>query len=162
MDDSPLARRAAKALATLGAVLLTVLGALVLYQVVARYTPGVPAMLWTEEVARGLLIWLVMLGAGLGVLEESHFRLTAFIGRAPRVLNWVARLAALGAGGYLIYSAIAFVSRGSGRVSLVSGLPAVWVYSAMLVGGVLIAAAATLRLLRPAPAQCSESEPRDA
>jgi TRAP-type C4-dicarboxylate transport system permease small subunit len=35
--------------------------------------------LWTEEVSRGLLIWLVMLGAGYGFLRQEHFLMSAFV-----------------------------------------------------------------------------------
>src|SRR5690606_5642058 len=42
-------------------------------QVVSRYTELVPAYIWTEELARFLFIWMVMLGAMIGVREGTHF-----------------------------------------------------------------------------------------
>jgi len=42
-------------------------------QIVARYTALIPAWIWTEEMARFLFIWMVMLGAMIGVREGTHF-----------------------------------------------------------------------------------------
>ena len=42
-------------------------------QIVARYTALIPAWIWTEEMARFLFIWMVMLGSMIGVREGTHF-----------------------------------------------------------------------------------------
>ncbi|HEY5930080.1 MAG TPA: TRAP transporter small permease subunit, partial [Burkholderiales bacterium] len=42
-------------------------------QVLSRYTDLVPAYIWTEELARFMFIWMVMLGAMIGVREGTHF-----------------------------------------------------------------------------------------
>lgn len=42
-------------------------------QVVARLVPGVPHMLWTEEVSRILFVWIVLLGSAIGIYERTHF-----------------------------------------------------------------------------------------
>ena len=42
-------------------------------QIIARYTALIPAWIWTEEMARFLFIWMVMLGAMIGVREGTHF-----------------------------------------------------------------------------------------
>ncbi|TRW99251.1 TRAP transporter small permease [Paracoccus sp. M683] len=128
------------------ATLLAVLGALVFYQVLSRYLSWIPSFLWTEEISRGLLIWAVMLGAGLAVFEETHFRLSVMEDVAPRAFRLIGRLGSLAGGIYLVSSSLTFVQRGAGRVSQVSGLPAYWIYSALLVGGVLIVIGALLRL----------------
>src|ERR671935_2702487 len=42
-------------------------------QIISRYTALIPAWIWTEELSRFLFIWMVMLGAMIGVREHSHF-----------------------------------------------------------------------------------------
>ena len=42
-------------------------------QMVSRFTQLIPAWIWTEEMARFLFIWMVMIGAMVGVREGSHF-----------------------------------------------------------------------------------------
>lgn len=42
-------------------------------QVFSRYTALIPAYIWTEEMARFLFVWAIMLGAMLGVREGAHF-----------------------------------------------------------------------------------------
>src|SRR5436190_518656 len=42
-------------------------------QMVSRFTQLIPAWIWTEEMARFLFIWMVMLGAIIGVRDASHF-----------------------------------------------------------------------------------------
>src|ERR1051326_8609987 len=42
-------------------------------QIISRYTALIPSYIWTEEMARFLFIWMVMIGAMVGVREGSHF-----------------------------------------------------------------------------------------
>jgi TRAP-type transport system small permease protein len=58
------------------ALLTAVVGALLLpvtLQVVSRYTDLIPTLIWTEEAARFLLIWMIMLGATIAVRMRGHF-----------------------------------------------------------------------------------------
>jgi len=132
--------------------LLSALSLLVFYQVLARYIPAIPSLLWTEEIARGLLLWLVLLGTGVGVVEQSHFQLSVLLRKAGPWLHRLVGFLILVSGVYLTVSAFALSQKGVGRVSLVTGLPAVWVYLALLCGGVLIvggAAAVLAKTPRP-------------
>jgi TRAP-type C4-dicarboxylate transport system permease small subunit len=45
----------------------------VFLQIVSRYTDLIPSYIWTEEMARFLFIWTVMIGAMIGVRESTHF-----------------------------------------------------------------------------------------
>jgi TRAP-type C4-dicarboxylate transport system permease small subunit len=49
--------------------------ALVTYQVISRLTGFLPIWHATEELARGIFIWLVLVGASLGVRNQEHFAL---------------------------------------------------------------------------------------
>ena len=42
-------------------------------QIVSRYTELIPSYIWTEELSRFLFIWMVMIGAMIGVRENAHF-----------------------------------------------------------------------------------------
>jgi TRAP-type transport system small permease protein len=42
-------------------------------QMISRFTALIPAWIWTEEMARFLFIWMVMLGAMIGVRDGTHF-----------------------------------------------------------------------------------------
>jgi TRAP-type transport system small permease protein len=42
-------------------------------QIVARYTEFIPRYIWTEEAARFLFVWIIMIGASVAVRERTHF-----------------------------------------------------------------------------------------
>src|SRR5229473_1995847 len=42
-------------------------------QIISRYTPLIPSYIWTEEMARFLFVWTIMIGAMVGVREAQHF-----------------------------------------------------------------------------------------
>ena len=42
-------------------------------QIFSRYTALIPRYIWTEELARFLFIWMIMLGAMVGVRDGTHF-----------------------------------------------------------------------------------------
>ncbi len=54
-------------------VLLFFLVIPVTLQIVARYTELIPRYIWTEEAARFLFIWIIMIGATIAVRERTHF-----------------------------------------------------------------------------------------
>lgn len=45
----------------------------VLLQIFSRYVGFIPRYIWTEEMARFFFIWMIMLGAMIGVREGTHF-----------------------------------------------------------------------------------------
>jgi len=54
-------------------VLIAALIVPVFMQVLARYTGIIPTYLWTEELAKFIFIWIVMLGSMIAVWEGTHF-----------------------------------------------------------------------------------------
>jgi TRAP-type transport system small permease protein len=42
-------------------------------QIFSRYTALIPSYIWTEEMARFLFIWMIMIGAMVGIRESTHF-----------------------------------------------------------------------------------------
>ncbi len=55
-------------------------------QIFARFTTLLPHWIWTEEMARFGLIWMVMIGAMLAVREGTHFVVDVFPRLSPRGL----------------------------------------------------------------------------
>jgi TRAP-type C4-dicarboxylate transport system permease small subunit len=53
-------------------------------QVFSRFTAAIPHYIWTEEMARFLLVWMIMLGAMLGVREGNHFVVDVWPDLSPR------------------------------------------------------------------------------
>ena len=42
-------------------------------QIFSRFVDFIPRYIWTEEVARFCLIWMIMLGASVAVRDGTHF-----------------------------------------------------------------------------------------
>lgn len=57
-------------------------------QIFSRYTSLIPAYIWTEEMARFLFVWMVMIGAMLGVRDNAHFEVDVWprLGARPNAL----------------------------------------------------------------------------
>jgi TRAP-type C4-dicarboxylate transport system permease small subunit len=53
-------------------------------QIISRYTDLIPAYIWTEEMARFLFIWMIMIGAMIGVRESAHFEVDVWPNLSPR------------------------------------------------------------------------------
>jgi TRAP-type transport system small permease protein len=74
-------------------------------QVFSRYTPLIPSWIWTEEMARFLLVWMIMIGSMVGVREGMHFTVDlwpSLTGRARAALD-------LFAGVFVLLFAFVFV-----------------------------------------------------
>ncbi len=67
--------------ALLGLLVLAMTG-VTLAQVIARYIFGAP-LIWSEEAARYLFVWMSMFGAALAVRQGAHYALTALAERLP-------------------------------------------------------------------------------
>lgn len=54
-------------------LLIAVLILPVTLQILARFTDLVPNYIWTEEMSRFCLIWIIMIGASVAVRDGTHF-----------------------------------------------------------------------------------------
>src|SRR6476620_11993487 len=74
-------------------------------QIISRYTALIPSYIWTEEMARFLFVWTIMIGAMVGVRESAHFEVDVWPDlsrRAEAAVRIVARLGVLAfAGGFV-------------------------------------------------------------
>src|SRR5512134_1345213 len=53
-------------------------------QIFSRYTDLIPSYIWTEEMARFLFVWMIMIGAMVGIRESTHFEVDVWPRLAPR------------------------------------------------------------------------------
>ena len=108
-------------------------------QIISRYTPLIPSYIWTEEMARFLFIWTIMIGAMVGVLEAQHFEVDVWPDLSRRSDAAVRILARLG----ILALALVFVSAGLeftrfawNRTSELADLPLWLIHVAWPVAGV--------------------------
>ena len=123
-------RSVTRAYATLLSWLLVVtVGILVIpvsLQIFSRYTDLIPSYIWTEEMARFLFIWTIMIGAMIGVRESSHFEVDVWP-RLPRrgeaAVRLLGRLGVLGAALVFVFAGIEFTRFAWNRTSELADLP---------------------------------------
>ncbi len=154
-------RRIADAYARLLSLLLVITVAVlvlpVTLQIFSRFTDLIPHYIWTEEMARFLFVWMVMLGAALGVREGTHFVVDVFPPLSTHrdaILSLVGCLAVLVLAVVFVWWGWEFTAFAWYRISELAELP-LWVIhiawpltglSWLLFGGIAIAdAVATLR-----------------
>lgn len=53
-------------------------------QIFSRTIPLIPAYIWTEEMARLLFVWSIMIGAMIGIREGTHFEVDVWPALRPR------------------------------------------------------------------------------
>ena len=53
-------------------------------QIFSRFTELIPSYIWTEEMARFLFVWMIMIGAMVGVREGAHFDVDLWPELSPR------------------------------------------------------------------------------
>jgi tripartite ATP-independent transporter DctM subunit len=79
----------------IGATIVLAEVAILFAGVVSRYVFDNPIM-WTDELANFLLLWLAMLGAVVAFRRDGHMRLTTLVNSlSPEVGTWVGALASL-------------------------------------------------------------------
>jgi len=124
-------------IATLFAATIVVITA----QVVWRYALDNP-LVWTEEAARYLFVWMTFLGAALAVRDGTHIRVPLLIDRLPakvrRVVNVVQLVLMVLLMVFLAWLGVLWVRTNAGSRTPALGLPLSYaVYSALPVTMVL-------------------------
>jgi TRAP-type transport system small permease protein len=121
------------------AVSVAVLVIPVSLQVFSRFTDLLPHYIWTEEMARLLFIWMIMIGAMLGVRESRHFVVDVWpsrTGRLSAALNLFASLAVLLFSLIFVWFGIEFTRFGWYRISELAELPLWMIHIAFPMAGV--------------------------
>jgi TRAP-type C4-dicarboxylate transport system permease small subunit len=108
-------------------------------QIISRYTALIPAWIWTEEASRFVFIWMVLLGAKIGIREHTHFVVDVWPELGPKgsaVLGLVAQLFVLLFALVFVWWGIQFVQFGWDQLSELAELPMPWIFVAWPLAGV--------------------------
>jgi TRAP-type transport system small permease protein len=108
-------------------------------QIISRYTALIPSWIWTEELSRFLFIWMVMLGAMIGIREHSHFEVDVWpeVGpKATALLRLVSDFFVLVFALVFVWWGIQFVRFGWDQLSELAELPMPWIFLAWPLAGV--------------------------
>jgi TRAP-type C4-dicarboxylate transport system permease small subunit len=102
-------------------------------QMIARFTTLIPPWIWTEEMARFLFIWMVMLGAMIGVRDGSHFDVDVWPELSPRVdaaLRLVSMVLMLVFALVFVWYGVKFLQFGWNQTSELADMPMGWIFAA--------------------------------
>lgn len=102
-------------------------------QMVSRFTDLIPSYIWTEELSRFLLIWMIMLGSMIGVREGTHFDVDVWPILSPRadaMLRVVSQCLVLVFALVFVFWGIAFVRFGWDQESELAELPMTYIFIA--------------------------------
>jgi TRAP-type C4-dicarboxylate transport system permease small subunit len=95
-------------------------------QIFSRFTHIIPHYIWTEEMARFLLVWTVMIGAMIGVRESTHFEVDVWpelSRRGEAAVRLFARFGVLAIALVFVWSGITFTEFAWNRTSELAELP---------------------------------------
>lgn len=92
-------------------LIVAVLGFIILIgsvQIFLRYTPGINALNWVDEIMRYLNIWVVFLAASIGVKESTHLSMDYFLNKffpakTIRVVKKITHVVVILSLGLLVY-----------------------------------------------------------
>lgn len=124
-------------------VVLTVLMAALIVpvamQILSRYTGLVPRYIWTEEIARFCFVWIILIGAMIGVRDGTHFDVDVLPHSRRPAVEFLSRLFVNLA---ILATALAFLwwgwdfgVLGSRQRSEIAGLPMLAIYVAWPLAG---------------------------
>ena len=102
-------------------------------QMISRFTDLIPPYIWTEELSRFLLIWMIMIGAMIGVREGTHFDVDVWpelSARANALLRIVSHLFVLVFALVYVIWGVEFVRFGWNQTSELADLPMTWIFIA--------------------------------
>jgi TRAP-type C4-dicarboxylate transport system permease small subunit len=108
-------------------------------QIFSRYTELIPSYIWTEEMARFMFIWTIMIGAMIGVRESTHFEVDlwpALPRRGEALARLLGRLGVLVAAFVFVSAGIEFTRFAWKRTSELADLPLWYIHVAWPVSGV--------------------------
>ena len=95
-------------------------------QIFSRYTELIPSYIWTEEMARFLFIWMIMIGAMIGVRESTHFEVDLWpqLGRrGEAAVKLAGSVCVLGFALVFVWSGYEFTAFAWYRISELAELP---------------------------------------
>ena len=122
-------------------LLLVAMACIVFANVVLRYTTG-DSIVWAEEVARHLMIWVTFLGAGLVLRFGGHVAIdNLHQAVSTRSARWLRTLVGVGIGIFCLvmtYFSVLYVWATRFQTTAATDIPISFIYVAMPVGFLLM------------------------
>lgn len=122
-------------------LLLLAMACIVFANVVLRYSTG-DSIVWAEEVARHLMIWVTFLGAGLVLRFGGHVAIdNLHQAVSTRSARWLRTLVAVGIGIFCLvmtYFSVLYVWATRFQTTAATDIPISFIYVAMPVGFLLM------------------------
>ena len=121
--------------------LLAAMAVIIFTNVALRYLTS-QSLEWAEEVSRHMMIWLTFLGAGPVLRYGGHIAVENLQDAFPAPVG-VAIRAAVAAllfafFGFMVWYGWLYMERTKFQLTAATQIPFSWIYSAMLIGGVLL------------------------
>ena len=107
-------------------------------QIFSRYTALIPSYIWTEEMARFCFVWMIMIGAMVGIREGAHFDVDLWPELKPRanaLLRVVSNVFVLVFALFFLWYGIKFVQFGWHQNSELAELPMPFIFLAWPLAG---------------------------
>ena len=107
-------------------------------QIVSRYTALIPSWIWTEELSRFLFIWMIMLGAMIGIREHTHFEVDVWpelSARGNALLRMISGVGVLVFALVFVWWGFAFLRFGWDQSSELAELPMGFIFLAWPMAG---------------------------
>jgi len=107
-------------------------------QIFSRMTALIPSYIWTEEMARFFFIWMIMIGAMVGIRDSAHFDVDLWPVLKPRadaLLRIVSSLFVLVLALVFLWYGIKFVQFGWSQNSELAELPMPFIFAAWPLAG---------------------------
>ncbi|MFZ4289014.1 TRAP transporter small permease [Variovorax sp. HJSM1_2] len=124
-------------------LLLAAMSVIIFTNVALRYLTD-SSLEWAEEVARYLMIWLTFLGAGPVLRYGGHIAVENLQDALPRKGGIALRILVAGLllsfFGFMVWYGWLYMQRTMFQMTPVTQIPFAYVYSAMVLGGVLLIA----------------------
>ena len=125
----------------LGAIFAVAMTWIVIINIVSRYFLNY-AISWAEEVSRYLMVWMVMLGAAMGVRSGLHFRMEMIEHRVGMTLkasfHWASRIVSFLIGFILLWHGCILLPLTNYQYATATQIPMSWVYISLPLSGILM------------------------
>jgi len=122
-------------------LLLAAMSVIIFTNVALRYLTN-QSLEWAEEVSRHMMIWLTFLGAGPVLRYGGHIAVEnlqdALPQKAAIALRAVVAALLFAFFGFMVWYGWLYMQRTMFQLTAVTQIPFAYIYSAMLIGGVLL------------------------
>jgi TRAP-type C4-dicarboxylate transport system permease small subunit len=129
-------------------------------QIFYRFILG-DGIVWAEEIAKFMMVWMALLGAAVVFYEKGHIAITFCISgcRSLRYIQMFHYLLSAVLFFLLIYYGISYAEFGLMSISPASGITRFWPYLAIPVGGGVLFIQSVIRIIQLAMGYSEEAAP---